>query len=97
MSRPVATGVGRAWWRKFTGLHDPALCEGRVCPVHNPTRHHLRGMPRHWRADRGFLERVCEHGVGHPDPDQIAAWRALYGPRGAEASAVHGCDGCCRQ
>jgi hypothetical protein len=32
------------------------------------------------------MERICEHGIGHPDPDQIMR---------DEAGWVHGCDGCC--
>ena len=37
----------------------------------------------HWRYDRNFMERICVHGVGHPDPD------------GADADPLHACDGCC--
>lgn len=32
-----------------------------------------------------MMERVCEHGVGHPDPD------CMY----AQQDPAHGCDGCC--
>ena len=45
-------------------------------------------LPRIWRPDRGIWERVCEHGIGHPDPDDP---RILSG----EDRGVHGCDGCC--
>jgi hypothetical protein len=44
-------------------------------------------MPQLWRSDRGLMERLCEHGVGHPDPDEINL--------GLGGRAVHGCDGCC--
>jgi len=37
----------------------------------------------HWRYDRSFMERICAHGVGHPDPD------------GTNADPLHACDGCC--
>lgn len=47
--------------------------------------HHMAGWPRHYRGDRGIWERICPHGIGHPDPDQ-----PLDNGRG-----VHGCDGCC--
>lgn len=40
--------------------------------------------PQHWRGDRHLMERICPHGVGHPDPDDI------------NPDGVHGCDGCCR-
>ena len=96
-----ARGINRRWWTEWGqpgSIHDPALCEGQVCPVHHPTRHHLRHLPRHWRWDRGMLERICEHGVGHPDPDQVAAWKHVYAsdPEQVCALSVHGCDGCCR-
>ena len=31
------------------------------------------------RFDRSFMERICVHGVGHPEGDDL----------------MHGCDGCC--
>lgn len=40
-----------------------------------------------WRDDTGVMERVCAHGVGHPDPDQ--PWPA------GDWRWVHGCCGCC--
>lgn len=39
---------------------------------------------------RQIMERVCEHGVGHPDPDD---YRVRYGLD----SGDHGCDFCCSQ
>lgn len=39
------------------------------------------------RYDRGILEYVCIHGVGHPVPESITR----------EVDGVHGCDGCCRK
>jgi len=62
--------------------HGVADC-GRPCAVHWPSEHHMRSWPQHWRADRGIIERFCEHGIGHPDPDDEAR------------NKVHGCDGCC--
>ena len=39
------------------------------------------------------MERVCKHGVGHPDPDDAA-----YNDRtGNGFLNVHGCDGCCQK
>lgn len=67
--------------------HDPALCEGRPCCVHNPSDHHMRDWPQHYRTDTKVTERICSHGVGHPDPDQT--W-----PKD-DPHWVHGCDGCC--
>lgn len=68
-----------------TNVHAPEQCAGRPCPIHNPSDHHMRSFPQHWRDDRGLMERICPHGVGHPDPD------------GLESHGVHGCDGCCRK
>lgn len=66
--------------------HAPDKCAGSHCPIHNPSDHHMRKWPQHWRDDRGIMERTCEHGVGHPDPDCIYAQRD---------GGLHGCDGCC--
>lgn len=88
------------YWTKFgggyelTNVHDPALCEGRGCAVHNhPSDHALKDAPLNWREDRGILERICEHGVGHPDLD-AALYLASIG-KGFEN--VHGCcaERCC--
>ena len=93
-----ARGINRRWWRQFgRSLHDPTECEGRPCPVHHPTHHRMWRWPRLWRWDRGLLERVCEHGVGHPDPDHLASVRARFGEAAAEVEGGHGCDGCCHE
>lgn len=65
-------------------------CDG-PCVIHRPSEHHLRAWPLHWRGDRGIFERICEHGIGHPDPDQFAYWRRT----GQHSQDVHGCCGCC--
>lgn len=72
-------------------VHPKELCVGRHCVIHNPSDHHMREWPLLWRADRAMFERLCKHGVGHPDPDQLEYWEEL----GRESEAVHGCDGCC--
>lgn len=64
-------------------VHDKSDCEGYHCCVHNPSDHHMKDWPLHWREDKEMMERICEHGVGHPDPDDISLDR------------IHGCDGCC--
>lgn len=68
--------------------HSFRECSGR-CPLHFPTQHHMRTWRMNWRPDRGIMERICTHGVGHPDPDGRRIWLG-------EDSGVHGCDGCCR-
>jgi hypothetical protein len=39
----------------------------------------------------GLVERVCLHGVSHPDPDSVAH----FDRRGISGLGEHGCDGCC--
>lgn len=52
------------------------------CPAHGRTDHPMREWPQTWDALLGF-GRVCEHGVIHPDPDDLTF-------------VVHdGCCGCC--
>jgi hypothetical protein len=62
--------------------HGVTDCE-RPCPIHWPSQHHMRSWPQHWRVDRGIIERLCDHGVGHPDPDDKSR------------DKIHGCCGCC--
>lgn len=76
----------------LVNVHAPALCAGRACVIHAPSDHHMRTWPLHWRGDRGFMERLCPHGTGHPDPDDAAYHRSV----GREVG-VHGCDRCCRK
>jgi hypothetical protein len=63
-------------------VHAASVCEGEHCVIHNPSDHHMRSWPLIWRGDRKMFERVCEHGIGHPDPDH-------------PFDKTHGCDGCC--
>lgn len=79
----------------FTHVHDPTVCAGTPCPIHQPSEHPLSEAPLHWRADRDLMERVCSHGLGHPDPDCLAHLARLNDPGWADAMGVHGCDGCC--
>ena len=75
----------------LSNVHAQAACEGRECIIHSPTDHHMREWHLLWRNDTGLFERVCTHGVGHPDPDQFVYWREIN----AEHKMIHGCDGCC--
>lgn len=77
--------------------HPVSLCiNDPNCCIHNPSKHPLDSAKMNWRGDRGLMERICEHGIGHPDPDDIAYKRRTQGDRYASAMAIHGCDGCCR-
>lgn len=69
--------------------HTIQECTGDVCPIHKMTNHGMRHYEQHWRSDRGIMERICEHGVGHPDPDHLSSIKAN------KTDGIHGCDGCC--
>lgn len=71
-------------------VHGRDVCAGSYCCIHNPSKHPLDQAALNWRGH--IMERVCDHGIGHPDPDDLA-WRER---RGWDPSGVHGCDGCCR-
>jgi hypothetical protein len=73
-------------------VHSPPACAGEFCVVHNPSDHSMREFPTHWREDRGIMERICPHGVGHPDPDDLVYQERHFPQR---AASIHGCDGCC--
>ena len=82
----ILTGGEKLW------THDTAACKTETnCSIHNPSFHHMILWPMHWRGDRRMMERICEHGVGHPDPDD-AIYRATQG----DNNTTHGCDLCCR-
>lgn len=83
--------------RHLVNVHDRASCAGHPCCVHNPTEtHRTYGWRQHWRADRQLMERLCAHGVGHPDPDHLDYVRRSRGEDDARVESIHGCDGCCR-
>ncbi len=77
-------------------VHDKEKCKGAYCCIHNPSDHHMKNWPTHWRNDRGIMERICEHGVGHPDPDDLA-FRIRIEPDESKHKykGIHGCCGCC--
>jgi len=90
---PSAASAGYAKPPAGLATHSPDKCAGEHCCIHNPSPHHMVTWPMRWRADSGKMERVCEHGVGHPDPDDAAYWERL----GQGFRNIHGCDGCCRK
>lgn len=77
--------------KELINVHSRDRCEGQACVIHNPSDHKMRDWPLNWRGDRGLMERICPHGIGHPDPDDLA----YQDPDGSKAIGVHGCDGCC--
>ena len=89
MSETYETGTGQV-----LPVHSSNECTG-ACSIHKPSDHALKKAPTHWRGDRGIMERICEHGVGHPDPDDLA-YRVLEGGEKLAYAGIHGCCGCCR-
>ena len=77
----------------LVNIHRAELCQGRHCAIHNPSDHHMRDWSINWRGDKGQIERICVHGVGHPDPDDLA----YHVSQGRDWIGIHGCDGCCWQ
>jgi hypothetical protein len=59
-------------------MHKPDKCAGHHCSIHNPSDHHMKTWPLLWRRDTLMMERICPHGVGHPDPDHLEFAR-VYG------------------
>lgn len=77
--------------------HPASACENDpACCIHKPSDHPLKDAPMNWRGDRGFMERICKHGTGHPDPDDLAHKKRMLGDKYENyAFGVHGCCGCC--
>jgi hypothetical protein len=75
-------------------VHKEGTCAGQYCSIHNPSDHPLKDARLNWRSDTGVMERICAHGVGHPDPDHMAYVTSIS--KDNKWQAVHSCDGCCR-
>jgi hypothetical protein len=69
-------------------VHDEGKCAGEYCTIHKRSNHAMRSFPQNYRWDANFMERICPHGIGHPDPDDIMLERTPI-------LGIHGCDGCC--
>lgn len=94
--------------RQFT-VHSQSKCADQdVCSIHNRSDHHMRQWTQDYRNDRDLMERVCPHGIGHPDPDHIAGIKYFWTPDLEEfygctldeyvyTQGVHGCDSCCQE
>ena len=75
-------------------VHKGAVCQGSNCAIHSPSDHPLKDARIVLRRDGfkfGLAERICEHGIGHSDPDSVV----FYNSVGELGMGVHGCDGCC--
>lgn len=76
-------------------VHSKEMCRGGNCSIHNPSDEAKAIGTRQWRSDRAMMERICSHGVGHPDPDELAFLRSIGMDKQADVNGLHGCDGCC--
>lgn len=82
--------TGRRFW-----VHKRNLgCDIDGCAIHNPSYHPLSDAKQYMRSDKSWLiERICDHGIGHPDPDSASF---ISKQEGNGSIWVHGCDGCCQ-
>lgn len=81
-------------WMALPTHQEKSCLLPEQCVIHHPSDHAMKDWPLYWRADRMLMERICTHGTGHPDPDDIA-FKAAVAPDLVEHEADHGCDGCC--
>lgn len=87
---------GAALGQVAVRTHTEEKCEGEWCCIHNPSDHPLRDAPMVIRMDKqALVERTCEHGIGHPDPDSLAYFIRETGDAARYDLGIHGCDGCC--
>ncbi len=81
---PYVTGTGQK-----IRVHTPEKCDGSFCSIHEPSDHHMKGWPTHWRPDRGIMERICPCSAGVPDPDDLA-FRISQG-EDPDYAGIYGC------
>lgn len=75
--------------------HGKYMCTGECC-LHGTSPYEFCRKPRLWRSDRGIIEHLCPHGIGHPCAAGLAHAKAMEAlGRGYGGDGVHGCDGCC--
>lgn len=80
-------------------FHPEDVCQGEYCCIHNPSDHQMVDWPLILRGDRiPLMERICPHGIGHPDPDCLDYLRRVDPPKDDQDFwhwEIHGCDWCC--
>lgn len=85
--------IGAQIGERTLRVHNRKHCEGQYCSIHNPSNHHMVSWTLNWRGDRGIMERLCPHGIGHIDPDDAEYRKRRDGVN--YDTGIHGCDGCC--
>lgn len=77
---------GVVWW-----VHRwKRTCVDDGCAIHSPSKHHMSSWPMVMRPDT-LVERICNHGLEHPDPDSLKFFHSV----GKFYMGEHTCDGCC--
>lgn len=77
-------------------IHNPTQCAGRPCVFHNPSDHALSKAKVSYNESLHRVERVCSHGIHHPDVDEVVKVYDGFGETEALKFAKHNdCDGCC--
>lgn len=76
--------------------HPKWMCGTGFCCIHNPSDHPLRDAPMFWIDQFKSMDRLCSHGVRHPDPDDFA-FKVRVGVPHLLLSVIgaHECDHCC--
>lgn len=77
---------------KVIYIHNKKNCKGRGCPVHHPSDHEMKKWPMSWNLQVLSMERVCEHGIRHPDPDD---YKFRQDNQIDIPDHAKDCDGCC--
>jgi hypothetical protein len=72
-------------------VHSKLDCKGPYCTVHKMSDHHMRSFPQIWNPIVVAMQRVCEHGKRHTDPDEIN--NDIFVKMDHDSD----CDGCCVQ
>lgn len=78
-SESYTTGTGQV----LHNIHGAGSCIG-FCVIHSPISGPWDKWPTHWREDRGIMERLCPHRIGHPALEDVLR----------HGDGIHGCDGC---
>lgn len=75
-------------------VHSQMACAYRHCAIHGTASIHPLSMePLIWDDDYQTVQRLCAHGIKHPDKDNVDYFEEIGG-----FPYVHNqCDGCCTE
>lgn len=76
-------------------VHSEVDCEGRPCCIHHPSNHPLKDADQIWSDFGKKMIRVCQHGIFHPDVDDIQFRAKSMDDQQLLGYTLHTCDGCC--